>query len=107
PAPVLRGGFEDSWLRDRRAAWMALARQCRGADGRRIADHENPQGLRGTHQTWPGGREAGAFLRRAGDGMLSDFEGCEIRQRRDRTAEACDDCALACYRQSRRWALCD
>ena len=44
-APVLRRRLEDGGLRDRRATGLALARQRRRADGWRIADHEDQEGV--------------------------------------------------------------
>ena len=53
PAAVLRRGIEELRLRDRRAARLAAAGARRGADGGRLAGHQDRQGVRRV-------REAGA-----------------------------------------------
>ena len=50
--------------------------------------------------------EAGAVLRRAGDGLLAYLQGGEERHRRHRAAAAQYHCAIAGHRQSGRWHLC-
>ena len=56
---------------------LAAAGQRGRADGRRVADHEDSQGVQRADRARAGGREAGALLWRAGYGMLADCDGGE------------------------------
>ena len=77
-----------------------LAGQRGGADGRRIADYEDPQGVQRADRAGACGGKAGAVLRRAGHRLLTHCQGGEGRDGCDRAAAAEHHRALAGDRQS-------
>src|SRR5580765_1769850 len=80
-SPLLFGRFKNARLRNRGAAWLALAGQRSGAHGRRIADYKDRQGLQRAGDAGIGGREAREILWGAGDRM---FAHCRWREAQSR-----------------------
>ena len=82
---LLRRGFEDHGLRDRRAARLASSDGCGSADGGRLAAHEARKGIPRVHRRRARVGRAAAALRGAGRRLFAHRQSRRARRRHDRS----------------------